>query len=553
WESVSGDVFGGDLDFIEISNINNDLIYVSKAKKIFKSEDGGINFTELNTGFSEGITSIEINNNNNDIVYITLGGFYNNNVYKSVDGGENWMSINRNLPGEPKFIIKHQNQSLENDLYVGTALGVYHINDNMTEWEVFSKNLPNVPVKDLEINTSEKTITAGTYGRGVWQSPIEVRKAEYDIMLEAILSNNSIQCNSAQPTILVRNNGLNTITAIDINYSIDGESFHHQFTGNISTDNGEEITLPINNSLTPGEHELIVNATITNDAFIENNSLKAKFTVNNSGRGQYINTFGDINPDEWLVKTIGSSNDLWQKGKATQGTFKDISENAYITNLIGNYFDETTSYLISPCYDLTTLENPVLKFDMAFDIELDWDVLYMEYSVDKGVTWNILGTASDPNWYNSSFKDIKRPITVGKQWTGKDMTLKEYSYDLAPLKNENNIIFRFVFASDQAVNEEGVLIDNFTIDATAILAVKKFDKDTFMVYPNPSNGTVFINRQGVEEMQISIYDVTGKLILRKNNISERNFQLNLSHLEKGLYFLKINETDKQTSKKLILK
>ncbi len=552
WEAVSDDVFGGDLDNIEISTTNNDLVYVSKSDRIFKSEDGGLNFTTLTTSFIGKITSIEINNSDNNIVYLTLGGFYNNNVYKSINGGANWTSIDLNLPNEPKFIIRHQNQSPDNDLYVGTSLGVYHINDEMTEWEVFSKGLPNVPVKDIEINVNEKIITAGTYGRGVWQSPIEVKKAGDDVSLLSILSNNSIQCGDFKPVILVKNNGLNTISVIDINYSIDGENFTHQYTGNISSDNNKEITLPANNSLSPGEHEMVVETTITNDAFIENNELKAKFTINNSGQGQYVNTFGDVNPDRWQVKTIGGSDDLWQKGKATTPVFKDLSESAYITNLAGNYFDNSFSYLISPCYNLASLENPVLRFDMAFNIELDWDVLYIEYTVDKGISWSILGSASDPNWYNSSYHSIERPITVGKQWTGTDLSLKEYSYNLAALNNESNIVFRFVFASDQASNEEGVLIDNFTIDATAILAVNEYEKNSLKVYPNPSNGNIFINRQSTQEMQVTVYDITGKLVYKKRNITDNNFYLNLTNLETGLYFLKINEGNNQVSKKIII-
>ena len=150
--------------------------------------------------------------------------------------------------------------------------------------------------------------------------------------------------------------------------------------------------------------------------------------------------------------------------------FNKAFANAYITGSRTNYTDKTTAYLVSPCYDLTQMENPVLKFDMAFDIEKDWDVLYMEYTINSGQTWNILGTANDPNWYNSNYLNPERPITVGKQWTGTDTTVKKYSYNLSNLTNEPNIIFRFVFASDDAENGEGAIIDNFVIDATAILS-----------------------------------------------------------------------------------
>jgi hypothetical protein len=190
---------------------------------------------------------------------------------------------------------------------------------------------------------------------------------------------------------------------------------------------------------------------------------------------------------------------------------------------------------------------------MIFDIEKDWDVLYMEYTVDNGKTWDILGTSNDPNWYNSNFIDPKRPITVGKQWTGTDTTPKEYSYNLASLATATNIIFRFVFATDQAENGEGASIDNFTIDATALLAVEDVEETKFRVYPNPSNAIFNIQRRNSEIMQLSVYDVTGKLVHQEKGIETINYPLNLSQLSSGIYFLKISERNKQAVKRLLLK
>ncbi len=550
WQEVSSSVFGGDLNNIAIATSDTETIFVSKSNKLFKSIDGGITFNQITFNFSNFISSVDINNQNKEIIYVTISGF-GGNVYKSLDGGENWVDITNNLPSEPKLVIKHQNQSLINDLFVGTGLGVYHINDNMTEWEVFDTNLPNVPISDLEINIEDQIITAGTYGRGVWQSPIEVIKAEDDISLLEINSNNSTQCSSFTPKITVKNSGQNVINVVDINYFVNGESFNTSFNGSISPNEIKEIELPSNNTIGIGNHSLKMVVTVNNDTFSDNNVLYGTFTTNNTSTGQYINTFGDVNLDEWLTVTLGS-NDLWEKSQATTTKFKDKLNSSYITNPTGNYTDETTSYLISPCYNLASLENPLLKFDMIFDIEKDWDVLYMEYTINSGETWEILGTANDPNWYNSSFIDPHRPITVGKQWTGVDTTVKEYSYDLANLANESNIIFRFVFASDQAENGEGAAIDNFTIDASAILAVDDFDKNNFTLFPNPSTALFYIQRQSSEEMEISVFDVTGKLVFKEKNIFTPNYTLNLSKINRGIYFLKVTEGNKQFAKRLMI-
>ncbi len=552
WEAVSSSDLGGDLDNIEISNSNNQIIYVSRSNILFKSTDSGITFNQVSFTFPASISSISINHQNSDVIYISNNGF-DGNIYKSIDGGDNWTNITLNLPNEPKLVIKHQNQSLINDLYLGTSLGVYHINDNMAQWEVYDANLPNVPVYDIEINSEEGVITVGTYGRGVWQSPIQVSKSNFDMSLIEINSNNSVQCSGITPIIKVKNNGLISFDQIDIIYIVDNDSYTHTIYGNVNPGEIKEIELPNNDLIIFGDHDLYLEATILNDAFSGNNSLFSKFKTNTSSSGIYLNTFGDINSDTWLVSTTEGS-DLWHKGIATTTNFNNKFDNSYNTNSTGNYSDETTSYLISPCYDLTELENPKLKFDMVFDIEQDWDVLYMEYTLDNGDNWLILGSANDPNWYNSSFIDPQRPVTVGKQWTGTDTTVKEYSYDLSAFTNETNVIFRYVFASDQSENGEGVALDNFTIDATSIiLAVDDIDKNYFTIYPNPSSSVFNIQRPSFNEMDIFLYDLTGKIIFREKNILSANYSLILpKNIAKGIYFLKITEGNRHTARQLIV-
>ncbi len=552
WEEVTTTPFIGDLDNIRIANTNNDIIYASISNSLFKSTDGGVTFTENSFAFSYSISSIDINNHDENIIYISNSGI-SGKIYRSLNGGDNWEDITQNLPDEPKLVIKHQNHSLDNDLYVGTSIGVYHINDDMTEWEAYDNHLPNVPIKDIEFNIEDQKIIVATYGRGVWQSPIEVKLADIDISLLEINSNNSTQCNGISPKITIKNNGKNSFNSIDVNYFIDDEAFQFNYSGNVASGETKEIELPNHDQVELGSHTLKVEVTVDNDTFSDNNKLKGSISANESSVGKYINTFGDVNPDEWISYNIGSSKKLWTKTSPIGNKFAKAFEKAYITNSRNNYSDKTTGYLVSPCYDLTQMENPVLEFEMAFDIEKDWDVLYMEYTLNSGQTWNILGTANDPNWYNSDYINPERPITVGKQWTGTDTTVKKYSYNLSTLANESSIIFRYVFASDEAENGEGAIIDNFVIDATAILAVKNNTLDNFKIYPNPSYAIFNIQRQTSAEMQISVYDITGKLVFTDKNILKAHYALDLSNIKNGLYFLKINEGNKQATRRIMIK
>lgn len=67
----------------------------------------------------------------------------------------------------------------------------------------------------------------------------------------------------------------------------------------------------------------------------------------------------------------------------------------YATNLGGNYTNLTLAYLYTRCYDLSSIETVDFKSDMVYNIERDWDVFYVQYSIDKGDSWELLGNATE--------------------------------------------------------------------------------------------------------------------------------------------------------------
>ncbi|WP_339611939.1 T9SS type A sorting domain-containing protein, partial [uncultured Planktosalinus sp.] len=87
------------------------------------------------------------------------------------DGGQNWEAVNAGLPNFQSLALEWQDNQLDG-LYLGMNYGVYYIDNTFEEWQVFSNNLPNVIVNELEINYSENKIYAATYGRGLWVSPV---------------------------------------------------------------------------------------------------------------------------------------------------------------------------------------------------------------------------------------------------------------------------------------------------------------------------------------------------------------------------------------------
>lgn len=122
----------------------------------------------------------------------------------------------------------------------------------------------------------EEKIIASTYGRGVWESTIPIQIPDNEVRLVSITPNsNEVLCDSFTPTATVENQGLNTITQIDITYTINNNPEQtFTWTGNLLSNATETIALPIETSTNFGNSNISITATITNDSYSDNNTLE---------------------------------------------------------------------------------------------------------------------------------------------------------------------------------------------------------------------------------------------------------------------------------------
>jgi hypothetical protein len=73
------------------------------------------------------------------------------------------------------------------------------------------------------------------------------------------------------------------------------------------------------------------------------------------------------------------------------------------------------------------------------------------------------------------------------------------------------------------------------------------------VYPNPASEMVTIsNASNSEKSSVSIYDVMGRVV-KQLDFKGKELQLSVENFQPGIYYLKISEGKKQTTKKLIVK
>ena len=167
WTAISQEL-GGNLDQLKIANSNNLVIYTSRGGLLFKTVDGGATdwFQLPSPGGS--INSIAIHPTNPEKIAVATTS--NSKVFVSEDGGLSWLNYKFNLPGFSALALVWDNNG-EDGLYLGMDYGIFYIDNTFNEWQPYSTNLPNVIINELEINSADGKIYAGTYGRGLWASP----------------------------------------------------------------------------------------------------------------------------------------------------------------------------------------------------------------------------------------------------------------------------------------------------------------------------------------------------------------------------------------------
>jgi len=104
--------------------------------------------------------------------------------------------------------------------------------------------------------------------------------------------------------------------------------------------------------------------------------------------------------------------------------------------------------------------------------------------------------------------------------------------------------------SFNTTDDEGNTSDcSFDLTVEEELANEDFNFNSGLsIYPNPSNNIINIDSKNELLNTINLYDISGKLLIEKNDVSTNNLVIDISILSKGIYFITLNNS---VTKKII--
>ncbi|MCJ7513027.1 MAG: immune inhibitor A, partial [Anaerolineales bacterium] len=123
---------------------------------------------------------------------------------------------------------------------------------------------------------------------------------------------------------------------------------------------------------------------------------------------------------------------------------------------------------LTRAFDFTDVTGPItMDYRLWYEIEDGWDFVYLVGSTDGGKTWEMVrtpsGTDKDPfgNSYGWGY--------TGNSGGGERGEWIEESVDLSQFAGEE-VLLRFEYVTDQAVNGEGLMVDDLKVDAAGYQA-----------------------------------------------------------------------------------
>lgn len=273
----------------------------------------------------------------------------------------------------------------------------------------------------------------------------------------------------------------------------------------------------------------------------------------------------DTTPDYSIIIQIDTtdSTNVWQVGPPQKMVFDTAFSppNVLVTDTINTYPINANSSVEFEVVPWISWGIFAMQWTQKIDMDDAQDGGLIEYSLDNGTTWeSVFDNPYVYNFYGYDTSNVDTIHTGQTGFTGTDSTWRNVwlCFDFSWMTTQvDTLDIRFTFVSDSVDNmRDGWMIDNLFFSETFIHTLNKVEQDEYMaVYPNPTNGRVFIETQKINDFhlieQMVLYDASGRIV-QTFGASPTKFFIDIDHHPDGIYFLEVQTTERTETHQIVL-
>ena len=556
------------------------------------------------------ISSVEIHPYDNSVIFVTYdNGSSLPRLYRIEDANTNsptWIPLKGNMPSWLPYHTVEIDPDNDERMFIGTLFGVYYTEDGGSNWFKVDE-IPNVPILDLKLRTTDRQLFVFTHGRGAWSATVSGGTATSyaelpystgfeDGFLDKYWSSfssdpvGSVQVTDQYGPLLSdrhlvldnKSNGTYCTNTADLHLNLSknnnitigyywkrmGDEEHPEDGVYISNDGGQNFTKLHNFS--SGSNNAWNQVTI-NEAqlsFWYGINLTAECVL----RFQQHDNYG-APADGIAIDNINIDGDATQTNYASlpystgfEEGFADeywelISQPNGRNRVISIFEPETGDYHLTMDVEIDRVGSPVNESWLRLDLSGESDVT-LEFSWKE--------TSDEPNIEDGLFISDDAGLTFIKLydfgggtpnvWNNVSLNLSDY-INWIGLSHSSTFVLKFQQRDNAAMPYDGIAIDNINITVPIDdviepgenpLDLPDLNKGSIAIYPVPAQDEVTISLEGDFDGMFSgeILTLDGKLVKQLTVRSGSN-RLNVSDLSQGTYLVVISDGENQIVQKLI--
>ncbi len=234
------------------------------------------------------------------------------------------------------------------------------------------------------------------------------------------------------------------------------------------------------------------------------------------------------------------------------GLYGDITGNG---NDQAVYFASQNRVTPLPLTYGTTDQNSYV-LDFTFEPGQQFDSIRVKQEADQDFEADAWGELTTPLGTFDAIRLMKKEVSVDSVWGyvgGFEQLLedsKDSTYTYSFFTDDSSVRYTLLEYDFNPMTQQ-VEGDIMWLKAKPTTSLTENSKEKFTLYPNPATNEVTVSTQA-EQARIEILDMKGTVVKRSNK-DQLVHTIDVSRLEKGIYFVKVYSNEQQTGTKKFMK